>query len=111
MPLIPWRFQCDLMIDETGAAPKVTDANPFVTVFVAEVYTRDSTGKKVLNRETSLPIQVKAANLEEFLVASTLDIDLHKYPREKLPTPGVAEEVEQPEEEEDTVSTPKRSKK
>jgi hypothetical protein len=92
MPLIPWRFQCDLMIDETGAAPKVTDANPFVTVFVAEVYTRDSTGKKVLNRETSLPIQVRAANLAEFLVASTLEIDLIKYPREKVPTPVVTEQ-------------------
>jgi hypothetical protein len=109
MPLIPWRFQCDLTIDETGAAPKVTDPNPFVTVFVAEVYTRDSTGKKVLNKETSLPIQVKAANLEEFLVASTLDIDLQKYPREKLPTPSV---VEQPaEEEEHFDSPPKRGKR
>ena len=90
MPLIPWRFQCDLTIDEGGAAPKVTDANPFVTVFVAEVYTRDSTGKKVLNRETSLPIQVRASNLPAFLAASTLDIDLIKYPRDKMP--GITEQ-------------------
>jgi hypothetical protein len=81
MAVLPWRFQCDLSIDDQGAEPFTTSPDPEVTVFVAETYTSDSTQKKIIHRETSYPINVKASQLAEFLTASVKGIDLDKYPR------------------------------
>ena len=83
MAVLPWRFQCDLSIDDQGAEPFVTSYDPEVTVFVAETYTSDSTQKKIINRDTSYPVNVKASQLSTFLEASVKGIDLDKYPRAK----------------------------
>lgn len=85
MAVLPWRFQCDLTIDESTptADPFVTDYDPEVTVFVAETYTSDSTQKRIVNRDTSYPISVKASQLSTFLEASVKGVDLDQYPRQK----------------------------
>lgn len=83
MAVLPWRFQCDLSIDDQGAEPFVTAPDPEVTVFVAETYTSDSTQKKIINRETSYPVMVPASQLAAFLTASVKGIDDSKYPRSK----------------------------
>jgi len=81
--LLPWRFQCDLSIDDQGAEPFISTYDPEVTVFVAETYTSDSTKKKIINRDTSYPVMVKASQLPAFLEASVKGIDESEYPRQK----------------------------
>lgn len=112
MAILPWRFQCDLTIDDQGAEPFISTYDPEVTVFVAETYTSDSTGKKMVNRDTSYPVRVKASQLPTFLEVSVKGIDLEQYPRDK---PAVFGQPPAPkeEEEDEPVHTPmpKRGKR
>jgi hypothetical protein len=68
MATLPYRFECDLEIDDTG--PKIAVPDPLVRVFFGESYTNDNTGEKALNKQIPNAAYVKLSNLEEFLKLS-----------------------------------------
>lgn len=71
MATLPYRFECDLVIEElTGEAPKIESPDPLVRVFFGETYTNDNTKEKALNRQIPNAAYVKLSNLEEFLKMS-----------------------------------------
>jgi hypothetical protein len=71
MATLPFRFECDLEIDENSdVTPKIGVPDPLVRVFFGETYTNDSTKEKALNKQILNAAYVKLSNLEEFLKLS-----------------------------------------
>ncbi len=77
MPTYPWRFQADLSVDQP---------DPYVTVFVGDVHTNDSTGEKKIYPDTSDPMTVRLSELPAFLTSAAAN----GVSRVTTPPPGVA---------------------
>ena len=80
MATYPYRFECDLTIEEEATAEPTITPDPTVRVYVGETYTNDNTGEKKINKQDFRVVGVKLSNLEEFLTVSVTGI-----PAEILP--------------------------
>lgn len=90
MATLPYRFECDLVIDEAkGAEPKTNDPDPTVRVYLGETYTNDNTGEHTLNRQQMQVVGVKFSNLEQFLAASIKGVPPDLMPAKQSNPPSI----------------------
>jgi len=68
MATLPYRFECDIVIEENiSEIPKLESPDPLVRVFFGETYTNDNTKERALSKQELRAAYVKLSNLEEFL--------------------------------------------